>query len=369
MRTLSQFVRVAVFAAVATGGAVFLALNGWPQPDHVREFAGLVFVAIVLATAAAADADDRGTMTPSFVADLCALILFGGNAALGLAGVGIVARAVAFPDRLIPLRRTVVSAAGILIATEAAWLAYSAIGGVVDASAWPLQAAPIAAAVAVYAFVKIAVAEAIAPVVNDEPFNRSWMAAVPRNTPTYFVGAGVAAGLVEIVNRGAWELLPAAAIPLVCAERAYAASRARVAADDRRRRVIDSLQQGMAVLDAAGCVTLWNDALERLVDCPRQRALGRTVASAVPALAQTPLPRAIDEARTNRRAQSLAPLALSSPTRTRVLDVTILPAADGAMVLWLDITERAQAEQLLKRAEERLTLAAEGAHDGLWEWD
>ena len=67
MRTFSQYVRVAVFAAVATGGAVFLALNGWPQPDHVREFAGLVFAAIVLATVAAAPAgaDDRGTMTPS----------------------------------------------------------------------------------------------------------------------------------------------------------------------------------------------------------------------------------------------------------------------------------------------------------------
>src|SRR5205814_1630384 len=222
MRTFSQYVRVAVFAAVATGGAVFLALNGWPQPDHVREFAGLVY-----------------------------------------------------------------------------------------ASAWPMQAAPIAGAVGVYAFVKIAVAEAIAPVVNDEPFNRSWMAAIPRCAPTYFVAAGIAAGLVEIVNRGAWQLLPAAAIPLFCAQRAYAAALARAAADDRRRQVIDSLNQGMAVLDGAGCVTVWNDALERLLECPRERAVGCTLASAVPALAQTPLPRAIDEARTSRSARALSPLPLS----------------------------------------------------------
>ena len=371
MRTLPRYVRVAVCAALATGGAVFAALNGWPQADVVREFGGLVFAAIVLATfaAAPAGADERGAMTPSFVGDLCALMLFGGNAALAVAAVGIAARAVAFPERLIPLRRTVVSAAGSLIATEAAWLAYNAIGGLVGVGAWPLRAAPIATAVAVYAFVKIAVAEAIAPVVNDAPFNRSWMSAIPASAPMYFVGAGIAAGLVEIVNRGAWELLPAVAIPLLCAQRAYAAALARAAADDRRREVIDSLSEGMAALDGAGCVTLWNDALERIVDCPRARALGRTIASAVPALAQTPLPRAIEEARTTRSARSLSPLPLSSPTRARVLEVTILPTADGATLLWQDITERAQAEQTLKRVEERLTLAAEGAHDGLWEWD
>src|SRR5262249_55044400 len=34
-----------------------------------------------------------------------------------------------------------------------------------------------------------------------------------------------------------------------------------------------------------------------------------------------------------------------------------------------DVTERIHEEQSLKRSEERLALAAEGANDGLWEWD
>ena len=38
-------------------------------------------------------------------------------------------------------------------------------------------------------------------------------------------------------------------------------------------------------------------------------------------------------------------------------------------LLWQDVTARAQAERLLKRNEARLALAAEGANDGLWEWD
>jgi diguanylate cyclase (GGDEF)-like protein/PAS domain S-box-containing protein len=42
---------------------------------------------------------------------------------------------------------------------------------------------------------------------------------------------------------------------------------------------------------------------------------------------------------------------------------------DAVMLLWQDVTETAGAEYALKREVERLALAAEGAHDGLWAWD
>src|SRR6185295_1077047 len=58
-----------------------------------------------------------------------------------------------------------------------------------------------------------------------------------------------------------------------------------------------------------------------------------------------------------------------SPAGSRTLEVKILPVADGVTLLWHDVTERTQAEQALKRREDRITLAAEGASDGLWEWD
>ena len=51
----------------------------------------------------------------------------------------------------------------------------------------------------------------------------------------------------------------------------------------------------MSVVDGNGRITLWNDALERILDCPRERALGRSLAGAVPALGKTDLPRAISE--------------------------------------------------------------------------
>jgi diguanylate cyclase (GGDEF)-like protein/PAS domain S-box-containing protein len=43
--------------------------------------------------------------------------------------------------------------------------------------------------------------------------------------------------------------------------------------------------------------------------------------------------------------------------------------AGGVTLLWHDVTEHTRAERALKRSEERLALAAEGANDGLWEWD
>ena len=371
MRILPQYMRLTVLAALALAASVVLSLNGWPQPDSLREVLAIVLSALLVSAFAArpATAEDRGVMTPSFVVDFAALFLFGGNAALAVAALGIVTRAVADPARLIPLRRTVVNAAGVLIATEAAWLAYGALGSVVPATAWPWQGALIAAAVAAYALVKIVAAEVVSPLLNKQPVNRSWPAAVLRSAPNYVLGASVAAGLVEIVSRGLWELLPVAALPLYCAYRACVAELWRFEDEYRRREIADALNQGMSVLDGAGRVTLWNDALERIIDCPRDRALGRSLAAAVPALGQTPLPKAIQEALASRAPRTVTPVGVGSPSRPRVLEVRVLPVSDGVTLLWHDVTERLQAEQALKRNEERLTLAAEGANDGLWEWD
>src|SRR6185503_17845906 len=78
---------------------------------------------------------------------------------------------------------------------------------------------------------------------------------------------------------------------------------------------------------------------------------------------------AVQEVVTTRTARSLSHVAVPSSSGARLLEVKVLPVAGGVALLWHDITERAQAEHELKRNEERLALAAEGANDGLWEWD
>ena len=71
--------------------------------------------------------------------------------------------------------------------------------------------------------------------------------------------------------------------------------------------------------------------------------------------------------RTTARGRSSSRVPSAGGART--LDVKVLPVDTGLTLLWNDATARAHAERALKRSEERLTLAAEGANDGWWEWD
>src|SRR6185503_17421677 len=96
--------------------------------------------------------------------------------------------------------------------------------------------------------VKSISAEVIAPLLNKQPITASWPAAVLRNNPHYVIGASFAAGFVEIVDRGLWQLAPVVAVPLYCAYRAYTQSLNQLEHQYRQREVVDSLNQGMAVI-------------------------------------------------------------------------------------------------------------------------
>ena len=81
-----------------------------------------------------------------------------------------------------------------------------------------------------------------------------------------------------------WEVLPVAAVPLYFAHRAYCSHVSQIEYEHRSLEAIESLDQGMSVIDGSGLVTLWNHALEHMVGCPRERALGRPLLDALPVL-------------------------------------------------------------------------------------
>ena len=125
----------------------------------------------------------------------------------------------------------------------------------------------------------------------------------------------------------------------------------------------------MSVLDRKGQVTIWNGALERMLGCSREQAVGRTLDAAAPAIARTELPKAIKDALKDAKSRTLGDIRIGTGAATRTLQVKVLPVAGGVTLLWQDVTERTQADDEIKRHGERLALAAEGANDGLWQWN
>ena len=372
MKAISRrSVVVLAFSSVVIAAAVLLGMAGWPQPHQTLELSGLVLAALVASALAMqhVTAKDWATMPPSFVVDLTTLLLLGPYAMTFVAAAGAIMQGLTDREYLHRVRRVIVNLVTVVAATVAAGMVHRELGGTIGSFTWPGQGLPIALAVLAYCFVKSVSAEIVVPLLTKRRLNRSWPANMLRGVPSYYLGATVVVALVTLVSRQMWELLPLAVVPLYSAYCAYHAFVARLDEEHRRREVLDALGQGMSVVGSHGLVTLWNDALEHILDCPRARALGRSLEKAMPAVGKTELPRMIAEVLANGTPQTLAHLALPAVAGGRALRVKILPVVGGVTLLWDDITERSREEHALKRSEERLALAAEGANDGLWEWD
>ncbi len=216
-------------------------------------------------------------MAPSFVIEFASLLLLGPDATMLVAMAGALTQRLTESDRSEPLHRMLVNTAALMVAIQAAGALHRALGGTIGHFVWPWQGVPIAAAVIAYCLVRSASAEILLPLFTRQPINRSWLNSLLRGCSNYFIGASLAVGLVEVIDHRLWEVVPVAAVPLYFAYRAYCAHVTRLEEEHRRREVIESLDQGMSVVDSNGRVTLWNDALERILDCPRQRALGRSL--------------------------------------------------------------------------------------------
>jgi diguanylate cyclase (GGDEF)-like protein/PAS domain S-box-containing protein len=371
MGTLPRYTGLFVFAAIATGAVMLLGLSGWPQAHRTFEFAGLIVAAFLTSVFAVQRpaADERGIMPLAFVIQFTTLLLFGAQIASIVAMSGAIAYVLADMQRTRPVGRTLGNAAVTVVALQTAGLVHSALGGTLGHFAWPWQGVPIAAAVLAYSIVRGAAAEIVVPMITRQSINPSWLSRLLRESPHDVIGASLAAGLVEVIDHRMWEVLPVAAVPLYFAHRAYSAHVRQLEYEHRSLEVIESLDQGISVIDDRGLVMLWNHALERMVDCSREYALGRPLLEALPALKTSGLPATIAEAVRGGSPRSQLLFGVLSTAGPRILQVRILPADDRTTLLWFDVTDQKRAEYAMKRSEERLALAAEGASDGLWEWD
>jgi len=305
-------------------------------------------------------------MQPSFVVELASLLLLGAHAATLVAAAGLVIWRLTKPRQSTVV--TLVRVAGAAIGIQVAGVFHRALHGTVGDFSWPAQALPIAAATLVYCLIVGFAAAVAEPIAAKQPVARSWWKDILSGVQPQVVGAAAAIGCAALVEQRAWELLFVSTVPMVFAYRIYKAHVDRLCEEEHHRAVANASDQGMCILDDEGQITLWSDATERILECPRERAIGRPLTVAVRALEKTDLPKAISGAQNTQSVKTLPDVVLRTEN-PRVLDVRIVPASGGVTLLWHDVTERVRAERGLKRHQERLALAVEGANDGLWEWD
>ena len=385
MRSLHRLALAAAVTAVTSGVGILTGIADTPTGAAVVEFCVLMFAAVLVSAdpMPRLGAEPGAKMSPSFVFAFAMLLRFGGEAAIVAAVAGAVTSGIVQWRLGRAVDELVLNSAPV-IATIVAAIVFQTLGGLLGAPDGPWRVAAMALAAAGYSIAASAVTELILTVVlAKRPIDPAWLGALRRGAPTYAVGAAIAIGLVAAINRPAWEIVAVITFPLFALYRAYCNHMDRDADDGRRREVIESLREGMCVVDAAGRVILWDDPLERIAGCRRDQALGALVDRVVPAPSRATLRRTIDDVLASGTAQTIvlslpalsASSALSSGARgnpgnnIRTVDVEVLPVGEGLTLLWRDATARANAQRALERDKDRLVLAAEGASDGWWEWD
>ena len=373
MRMRPSPLGVVALAAISAGMVVVSRLAGWAHPERTVELAAflLLSVPVSLLRAQWSPGKDRAVMAPAFVVTLGALLLFGLPVGVLVAAIGALTPALIPADPVRPRLRILTDAAVVAIATAAAASAYESIPALSPevAHGWPWEGAFIAAAVLVYCLVQGVLIDVVVPVLLRKHVNEDWTRTAFTGLSTYLVGASIAAVLVALIEHRLWEIAPVAAAAVFLLYRLYDDYVGRLEEDRYHREVMAFLEHGMAVVDRDGRVTVWNGALERIVGCTREQALGRPLELAAPLIARTDVPRAVRDTLSDGRARTVSDVSITSGGATRILQVKVLGVEGGVSLLWDDVTERTRVDDEVKRTGERLALAAEGANDGLWQWN
>ena len=123
------------------------------------------------------------------------------------------------------------------------------------------------------------------------------------------------------------------------------------ASEARLREIIESINEGMFVINRQGTVELWNSAAERSAGRRREEVLYRPWSEVFPEAAVLPLAGAIDEAAGRHQSGVPTDLRFDSPKGPRVFEARVFPFSDGITVFFRDITARRRAEEQLKQSQ------------------
>ncbi len=379
MTKLPVRARFCIAATVTIGAVVLLFFSELPAVDRLPEFVGLALAAILTPAFKLhlPLTKNRASVSPSLVINFMSMLVFGPHPTLLIGAAGALAQSTIGAPRRTPLHRTLFKIACLAITVHMAGLAYRAFGGSSGQPVHPWDLAPFVAAFLSYFLVNSGLVALMAAAATGQPSVWVWQQNFLWSGSRYFIAASVAAVMAELIDHRMWSFIALGAIPVYMTYRAYGVYVGRFDGLHRHRETSESRNDGMAVINRDGRVVSWDDALEPIMGYSCEDVIGRPLVEAVPALADTMVPQVISTVFASGEASALEHFTLHRKTGRRILQVRVLPFVSGVTVFWHDVTDRADAEDALRRSEERYAsafvtvgyLAASGASDGLWDWD
>jgi diguanylate cyclase (GGDEF)-like protein/PAS domain S-box-containing protein len=298
-----------------------------------------------------------------FSAQFGALLVMGPIFATLVAGVGAAAHSA--KDPIGPRALSIGSA---VVASFTSGLLFNLLVGMPHTFESVWQAAVVMATVAVYCAINAGVI-AVSRWFTTRSVDAAWKEALLRDARNCLLSASVVVLIIQAISHHQWGLLGFVLLPLYCVYRAIQNAVRREQVSEHRETLIESLDEGACVVDMNGRVTMWNAALERMLNCPREQAIGRTLAGAVPMLADTSVANAVGVAIAGGSDSGVLRLMLPAAAGAAVLQVRVVPNRRQVMLIWHDVTDRARTDSALQQSEARFALLESSISDGLWEWD
>ena len=252
MKSLPLAARIYVCAIIALGGVLLAAF-------FPREFVGSpwLFLGLLLLSSITSVfkvnlplARRSSTMSVSYAVDFASLLLLGPNETMLVAAASAFSQCTFRIKERNPIHRTLFSMACLIVTVQAAGIAYAWLGGHPGVVNTIALAKPLVGAATVYfLFNTMTVATAIALSIK-QPLVKVWNENFLWSAPSYFVGAGAAAGVtfVSSLPNQWFAFVPLLAAPLYLTYRTYKVYLGRV--EDERRHTQEMADLHLATIEA-----------------------------------------------------------------------------------------------------------------------